>query len=175
MTKPKIIGLMGFMRSGKSTLASMLDHYGYKRYRFAAGLKAMLRSLGLTEAQVDGDQKEVPCELLGGKTPRHAMLTLGTEWGRHLIHGDLWVRALMLQIINEPFVVIDDVRFPNEAEAIWQRGGVIWQMTRVEAGLNSDHPSEAGQLAITPNLIIENNGDLADLDTTLRFLLGSTR
>ena len=42
----------------------------------------MLYQLGLGEAHIEGALKEVPCELLGGKTPRYAMQTLGTEWGR---------------------------------------------------------------------------------------------
>ena len=64
-----IIALTGPAGCGKSALAqALVDRHAFVRVRFASPLKAMLRSYGLTEAQVDGDEKEIPCELLGGHT-----------------------------------------------------------------------------------------------------------
>lgn len=169
---PPIIGLTGFMKSGKSTAANILvERYGYTRYRFAGLLKEMLKALGLTAEEIDGSLKEKPCALLGGKTPRHAMITLGTEWGRNLIDGDLWVRAFFRSIEGKGLVVVDDVRFPNEADAIFVRGGLIWRIERGNAPLNSLHASEAGQLEIQPDLVIENNAGLIDLEVTLHTAL----
>ena len=89
-----IIGLTGLAGSGETTVARhLMGMHGFVRHRMAEPLKSMLKALGLTEQQIDGDLKEVPCELLGGKTPRHAMQTLGTEWGRDLISQNLWVKA----------------------------------------------------------------------------------
>jgi hypothetical protein len=67
----------------------LVNHRGFARVRFAGPLKAMMAALGCTNAEIDGDRKEVPCDLLGGKSPRWAMQTLGTEWGRKLIGDDL--------------------------------------------------------------------------------------
>lgn len=105
-------------------------------------------------------------------TPRHAMQTLGTEWGRSCFK-DVWVhyalrraeRALQTtRVVNKPFdagtgtsgkgssivqtcdtVVITDLRFLNEARAIRAAGGVIWRVNRAGSGLKGDgwnHPSE---------------------------------
>lgn len=162
--KPRLIGLVGYAGSGKSLAADCLAPHGYYRTRFAAPLKDMLRSLGLTQAEVDGHLKEVPCELLGGKTPRHAMITLGTEWGRNLIDYNLWVRVTMHKVnhslsVGDKKVVIDDVRFPNEAQAIRDAGGTIWRIDRVGVGAGSSHISETGQEDIEPDVIVINDGD----------------
>ena len=92
MTKwtPSVIAITGQAGSGKTTIAKHLElEYNYVRVRFAEVLKDMLLALGLTEEEINGDLKEKPCSLLLGKTPRHAMQTLGIEWGRNLIHPDI--------------------------------------------------------------------------------------
>jgi hypothetical protein len=60
--------------------ATMMSTLGrWRQVKFAGPLKSMCMALGLTEAHIEGHLKEVPCELLCGQTPRHAMQTLGTE------------------------------------------------------------------------------------------------
>lgn len=143
-----LIALTGPARSGKTTVALEFQKRGFVRVRFAGILKEMLRMLGLTEAQVDGDQKHEPCALLCGKTSREAMQLLGTQWGRKLIGEDVWVNATMK--IVDPLieagrdVVIDDCRFSNEALAVHERGGFVVQLVRDGAGIDSDHASEQG-------------------------------
>ncbi|QIG76101.1 deoxynucleotide monophosphate kinase protein [Rhizobium phage RHph_I4] len=139
----QIIALMGAAGSGKTTVSKQLQGFGFARFRFAGTLKLMLRTLGLTEAQVDGDQKEVPCDLLCGRTPRHAMQTIGTEW-RDMIHPHLWTKVLEQQIIeliaaNEgydparpSFIVIDDCRFHHEVDMVRRLGGEVWKIRRAE-------------------------------------------
>ena len=106
MMRPRLIGFCGAAGAGKTHAATLLARdWGYSRVRFAGPLKAMLHALGLTEADTDGAAKDQPADLLGGRTPRHAMQTLGTEWGRALISPDcgcapgsappraIWIRA----------------------------------------------------------------------------------
>lgn len=145
LPRSAVIGLAGPKGSGKSTIADVLHVHG-ARYRFADGLKRMLLALGLTAEQVDGPDKDKPCDLLGGCTPRYAMQTLGTEWGRDTIASNLWVNACMQQIAasDAPVRVIDDVRFANEAEAIHKRGGVVIEIMRPGALYNPEHASEIG-------------------------------
>jgi len=120
-----VIGLIGKMRAGKTTAAKYLEGTGaFTRLRVADGLKRMLRDgLGISEEYIDGSLKDAPCEQLCGVPVRHAMVTLGTEWGREMIHPDLWVKTIdtqMREFIQRGHTkfVIDDIRFLNEAEWI---------------------------------------------------------
>ena len=128
----QLVALTGAKQSGKSTAAKIfVDEYGFVRLRFAEALKNMLRVLGVTEAQLDGDEKESPCELLGGKTARYAMITLGTSWGREIIGGDLWVRVMRNEIVRlmilnpDVKIVVDDTRHPNEYTMLVSLGAKI--------------------------------------------------
>jgi len=140
-----IIGLTGLARCGKSTIAAELErHHGFKRVRFADPLKNMLRVLGLCEAEIEGILKEEPCAKLCGKTPRWAMQTLGTEWGRSIIGSDIWVNAWARLVAEvEGDTVAEDCRFENEAIALHDHGGVVVQVLR--PGLvRGSHISERG-------------------------------
>ena len=142
-----IIGFCGPIGAGKTTCARHLEaSHGFRRVRFAGPLKDMLRALGLTDEELDGHLKEQPCDLLGGQTPRRAMQTLGTEWGRALIHPDLWVLAWLHAIKDYPQVVVDDVRFPNEVETIRAAGGMVILVERPGFTAETTHPSESHRL-----------------------------
>ncbi|MDI9847397.1 deoxynucleotide monophosphate kinase [Rhodoblastus sp. 17X3] len=163
--RPRLIGFCGPAGAGKTFAANHLaSHYGYSRVRFAGPLKAMLRALGLTEAEVDGELKEQACALLGGRTPRHAMQALGTEWGRQLISSELWINAwahasahYLLQGLP---VVVDDVRFANEAAAIWRRKGVLIRIDRAAAPASAACAAHASEnQALHYDARIVNSGD----------------
>lgn len=155
---PRLIGLAGNAGSGKTTGAGILCDQGFARARFAGPLKAMLwgllnaagRDTETINRMLEGDLKETPCGLLGGRTPRQAMQTLGTEWGRDMIAPDLWTRITMqgvrVALRSGGRVVIDDVRFASEAAAIRSEGGVIWHVLNEICDDNDDgnpvHPSE---------------------------------
>lgn len=181
-TDRKIIAVTGLMGSGKSTVAKMLcDKHGFEPMKFAYPLKAMLRALydtcGLDvvtiERKIEGDLKEVPCEYLQGKTPRFAMQTLGTEWGRLLIHPDLWVNMMKYRILScRGNVVIDDCRFSNEARVVKYLGGIVWRVERHEN--IAVHISELGQAEIQPDVVVSNFGDLRDLQRAVETALSLT-
>ena len=143
--KSRLIALTGRAGVGKSFAAKHLTQKGYYPVKFAGPLKNMLRALGLNEREIEGDLKFEPCALLGGKTPRWAMQSLGTEWGRNMIDKDLWLTAARHSIeVMLPFhpVVVDDLRFPNEAVLIRQLGGKIVRLYGKDAGLDQSHESE---------------------------------
>lgn len=84
-------------------------------------------------------------------TPRFALQTLGTEWGRQL-DEDIWLRYAHRDAIKrnvEGFAVISDCRFLNEAAFIHEQGGVLLEIVRpgfdgsdaTSAGV-AHHPSE---------------------------------
>ena len=159
----RLIGLCGFKQCGKSTASKALVSDGFHKLSFAGPLKGMLAALGLTEAQLNGDQKEVPCDLLGGKTPRWAMQSLGTEWGRECIDEHIWTRAFISQarrhLLAGTSVVCDDVRFPNEVHAIQQAGGKVIRILR-DGCETSNHESEFHIPSLKVDAYFLNNGSV---------------
>jgi len=125
MTQPKIILLTGPADAGKSTLATYLTQtHSFGRFKFADSIKSIMTVLGLSTREIEGDLKEVPCAKLGGKTPRYAQQTLGTEWGRELMYKNIWadkavrdVQRLWEWYVEYP-VVFDDCRFQNEIDCM---------------------------------------------------------
>lgn len=168
-----IIGFTGRKGSGKDTAANVLvEEQGFANVKFAGALKGMLAFylyyVGVdslqAERMIDGDLKEVPFEVLGGKTPRHAMQTLGTEWGRDLIHPDIWVDSFFRRAAQFDNVVCSDVRFPNEIDAIHKAGGKVYRLERPLAENSfSSHESEKLVDTLEVDGIIDNSGTQNDL------------
>lgn len=170
MNKPRIIGIMGKAGSGKSVVAEyLMGKFGYDRSRFSDTLKNMLRCVpGVTDDMIEGHLKEVPNMLLGGHTPRKVMQTLGTEWGRELVSTNFWVDCWSRTVVMngcEDFVSVEDVRFPNELEAVRDLGGVIWQIKRPMSTdiLTSNHQSETMMNNMKPDAVLHNSGDTRHL------------
>lgn len=150
---PRVIALIGNAGAGKSTVAEYLTKvHGYKVVKFAGPLKNMLRAIGLDDDELEGHLKEVPCDLLCGKTPRHAMVTLGTEWARDMIGENfwagLWQEETALHINSGYNIVVDDCRYGNELAAVREMGGLPWHIVRPDHAGSSipSHRSE-GALA----------------------------
>ena len=161
-----IIGLTGRKQSGKTTAAEHLLKSGFVRLSFADGIRDMLLALFL---KLDYEEYDV-LDMLNdkeryiaplGKTYRQMMQTLGTEWGRELIHPDLWVMAARAQIemLGNYNCVFDDVRFENEAALIRELGGLIIHIDR--DGLATDtHTSESGISVHPADMFIINHRSL---------------
>ena len=149
---PKVVAFTGFQGVGKDLAATkLIKDYGYELVKFADGLKVMLKSYleyqgvdpKIIIEMIEGELKETPSEFLEGRTPRLAMQTLGTEWGRALIGSNVWVNATLNRIKSLDKVVITDMRFKNEANAVHDISGAasvrIVRPGREQKGL---HPSE---------------------------------
>jgi energy-coupling factor transporter ATP-binding protein EcfA2 len=144
---PRIVAFIGPIGSGKTTAAQCLKPLGYHRISFADPLKQMLMTLGLTHEQVYGAEKETPSQLLCGITPRWAMQSLGTEWGRNHIHPDLWVRAWQHRCQTHQLVTVDDMRFPNEYKTLRALNGIVIRINRqIELATTPAHESEIYRL-----------------------------
>jgi hypothetical protein len=158
---PRVVALTGAAGSGKSTAADyLIRQHGYERVKFAGPLKDMCRAIGLTEDHIEGRLKEVPSDMLCGKTPRYLMQALGTELGRNLIGEDFWIRLWLHRVAGADRVVVDDCRFPNEAAAVRSLGGVIIKLEG-RGGIAGAHASEAG--CGTWDSVVENDGCVTDL------------
>ncbi|PKA40474.1 deoxynucleotide monophosphate kinase [Rhizobium sullae] len=160
---PPVVAFTGQAGSGKSTATKYLvEQHGYTLVKFAGPLKDMIRAIGFSEREIEGDLKETASASLCGKTPRHAMQTLGTEWGRNCIGESFWVglwRWRVEQVLQEGGrVVTDDCRFPNEAKAIRRLGGDIFRLAG-RGGIAGHHESERG--CGDEDLVIVNDGEEA--------------
>ena len=142
--------------------------------KFAGTLKAMLYAMGLTHDMIEGHLKEEPLDMLCGRTPRWAMQSLGTDWGRKLMGEDLWVRLWQFKaqglLDAGSKIVVDDVRFQNEARAIKEMGGVLVRVTRPGYG-GGTHASETELAGISTDLQIDNDGTIDQLEQTVDGLI----
>lgn len=164
--KPRVVGVAGRAGSGKNAVAAMIP--GAAVIQLADPLYAAVAvMLGVPEALLrHRAYKSAPLPGIG-KTPRQLLQTLGTEWGRHLVGEDVWIRMAERRIeqfaaAGVTVVAIADVRFENEAEWVRARGGEIWHVYR--HGLaDDDHASEAGIKVEAADRVIDNSGTLDDL------------
>lgn len=60
-------------------------------------------------------------------------------------------------------VVIDDVRFPNEADLIRSLGGELWHIERPTAELTTSHASEGSLADYSFDRYLLNDSSLSDL------------
>jgi len=143
----KIVGFSGLKGSGKSFLAEhLVKKYGYERYSYADPIKkAVAAILNVSYDWVHHNKENYIYFGDDEISVRRIIQTLGTEWGRDTISTNIWVFSLLSSIkasgnFNK-FVVIDDVRFDNEAKAIKEKGGVIINIdSHIESG--DSHASE---------------------------------
>ena len=165
-----IVGLCGRAGSGKTTAAEALVARGFASISFAAPLKRMFAALDIAPSPRDDPRvwRETPHPLLCGNTPRQALQTLGTEWGRDCIGADFWVRIWAAEAANHAHVVADDVRFPNEAAAIRAAGGLVIRIDRAGAGSVSGNGHISETLPFAPDATIVNDGTEDQLAAGLR-------
>jgi len=125
------LALSGKYYSGKSTAAEILvREFGFARLSLADELKAMAAEI-IQFLQEHGGLEQARA-LLDKTTPlgRHWLQWLGTDLIRKR-DADFWVRVLLkkLRIMQQAKVVVDDVRFRNEAYALRRAG---FKLVRVE-------------------------------------------
>jgi hypothetical protein len=153
---PHLIGVCGRFRAGKDTIGEhLIASYGYKRYAFADKLKDLARLIGW-----NGEKDE---------TGRKLLQELGIG-AREILGDDVWIRAVDREIYGGEagpgWVVVTDVRLPNEAEWIRSNGGQVWKVIRKGAALStpaSNHVSETSVDEIRPDVIVPNVGSIEDL------------
>ena len=95
-------------------------------------------------------------------TPRMLMQMIGTEFGRDMVHPNLWVNSLMNEYKRQKWL-ITDVRFFNEAKAIKDRGGILIRVNR-DSDSKDSHVSENELITYKDwDYVIDNNYSLSEL------------
>lgn len=145
--KQTIIGVVGFIGSGKDTVADYLQNFHeFRRESFASTLKdAVAAVFGWDRVLLEGRTKQARewreqvdtwwAERLAMPTltPRWVLQYWGTEVCRRSFHDDIWIASLENKIRNsKDNIVISDCRFPNEISAIKNVGGTIVWVQRGE-------------------------------------------
>lgn len=160
-----ILGVTGFIGSGKDTIADYLcTFHGFKRISFAGSLKDAVANVfnwdrelleGTTKSSREWRDKidtwwaerlSIP-----HLTPRWVLQHWGTEVFRNHFHQDIWVASVEHKLQNAiDNIVITDCRFRNEIEAIKKAGGIA---IRVERGSRPDWYDDAAALNKGPGQI----------------------
>ena len=139
-----IIGICGFIGSGKDTVADYLVNlHHFRRESFANTLKdAVSAVFGWDRTMLEGRTKQARewreqqdnwwTNRLGIViTPRWVLQNWGTEVCRNGFHDDIWIASLENKLRNSTDdVVISDCRFPNEIQAIKAAGGIVVRVVR---------------------------------------------
>ncbi len=180
MNQRTIIGLCGYARTGKDTMAAALADDGWERLAFADNLKNDLRTM-LEDAVRRGGvpaanaQRRV-CRMLAGPDKAKAR-PLMVAYGAFMrtFEPDYWIARLWRQIDALPDdarVVITDVRYENEADWVRSLGGVTLWVERPGVGPANGEEAEKtrkdycdGLLYLT-GTVEENQGMFRDLART---------
>jgi hypothetical protein len=140
-----IIGVCGFIGSGKDTIADYLTNFhGFRRESFANTLKdAVAQVFGWDRTMLEGRTKQARewreqvdpwwAERLNmpDLTPRLVLQLWGTEVCRKGFHDDIWIASLENKLrTSTDDVVISDCRFPNEIKSIKNAGGIVVRVKR---------------------------------------------
>ena len=140
-----IIGVCGFIGSGKDTIADYLTNFhGFRRESFANSLKdAVAYVFGWDRTMLEGRTKTARewreqvdpwwAERLNmpNLTPRWVLQYWGTEVCRKAFHDDIWIASLENKLRNsKDDIVISDCRFPNEIKSIKEAGGIVIRVKR---------------------------------------------
>lgn len=168
--KKPIIAFTGLAQSGKTTAANAFIAIGFDRMSFAEPIKAMVSCLTPCK------DKDARPPSLCGKTLREVYQTLGTDWGRKMVGEDIWIlagRARLDELLGDVEsdiirgIVLDDVRFDNEAELIRNMGGLVVEITRSSVP-QMEHSSEAGIARELIDYSFANEGDILTLQHQVR-------
>lgn len=169
MTLPRIVGITGYARHGKDTIANVLSReLGYSRVALADQMKALMLRLDPMVGPTTPLDNEHPATLdswsnlsevvaehtwEGAKRlpeVRRLLQVFGTEVGREGLGEDVWIGALAKAtpgLYADRKIVIPDIRFTNEADFIRRMHGQVWGVERpnFDNGLgpaNGTHASE---------------------------------
>lgn len=178
----EIIGISGWARSGKDTIADYLvEHHGFVKLSLATPMREALYRL---DPRIE-DWSNMSWSLQqavnlfgweGMKTSfpslRGLMQRMGTEVGREMFGEDFWVDQVIKEANKHDKVVIADCRYFNEAEAVRVAGGQVWRVSRDSVTAANDHESEIGLDNYNFDLKLDNNTTIEDLHKLVEELRG---
>lgn len=167
-----LVGLSGYAQSGKDTAANALRELGYERIAFADVLRSAVYALN--PLLPDGRRVQDIVDEMGWDRAkvnftevRTLLQRMGTEVGRNLLGDNIWVDTALRNLSDDGKYVVTDCRFPNEAEAICSRGGVVFRVIRPGVERANDHPSETSLDDYDFDGILLNDGTLEEFSQSV--------
>ena len=143
------IALSGLKRSGKDTIGSyLIQNYGCKRFAFADEVKRLAREL-------------FPEEFVQNDKPVDLLQWLGNTMRQR--NPDVWINRLSTKILLTkdpvPNLVVTDVRYPNEVQALKNLGFTIVKVqVPVEVSVER---CKATEINFTEELLLHESEQLA--------------
>jgi hypothetical protein len=169
----KIIGIIGKKGSGKTTFANYLQAEFEKapkelalRFSFGKPLKQMIEQAEICSHKELYEEKTAFSRLM--------MQKIGTEIIRRIdpdyFCKQMW-NGLHTAFSHEPtsIIIIDDVRFKNEAQLIRSLGGILIKIEREIQKQEDNHTSEIEQDTIRYHLLYQNNVSLENLQKQAQY------
>ena len=168
-----VIGIAGWARSGKDTIADYLvEKKGYKKVSFSTPMKEAMYRLNprITVNEVVNTPLRVGVDVydwegLKERSPdvRGLLQRFGTEVGREMFDENFWVDYALNSIPDGEKAVIADVRYPNEADAIKALGGKVFRVVRQGVGPANEHASEHALSGYKFDGEFNNDGTISSL------------
>lgn len=172
MSRPVLIGLIGYTGAGKASVGDALVRCGYRRIAFADKVRQLASQLG--RCAPDGSDA-VPALMTDDDVARLRRAA------QDVLGEDVWLDA-SLPRVSTPFgrssmsdddpVVVVDVESVNEERRIRNLGGVIWRVVRPGVGPADD--AEAERIAaLRSDATVCNTGTLSELQSVVEYMLDS--
>ena len=155
-----IIGICGHKGSGKDYLANILKEYtGFKVVHFADPIKDIISDLFKISKDELNELKNSEDTKILGTNMRSILQVFGTNIMQKICGKRIWVDL----VLKEDNLIIADVRFQHEVDAILEKGGFI---IKLDSPCLDSHISESGIDKI-PDLCFKYIFDNTKKDTSI--------
>lgn len=166
-----IVGLSGYAGAGKDEAAkALVNEWGFTRIAFADVLREMAYAIDpfvywfnrFRRLEEIIDQHGWDYAKNNSDDVRRLLQRLGTEAGRNILGDNIWVDTALARAHDD--IVVTDMRFPNELQAVEERDGITLRIERPGVGPRNNHASET---SLTDHslfrYVINNDGSIDDL------------
>ena len=172
-----IVGMMGYAQSGKDTVAARLvAEHGFRRYAFADALKRVALGIDPIVSVLDDFTRVHLSDVVdqyGWEAAKRApevrrVLQHTGMVIRDTLGADTWVKEVTRKFYAEDMpIVVTDVRFPNEVDAIRRKGGILVRVVRPGTGPVNAHASETAVDDVRPDWTFTNDSTIEALHASV--------
>lgn len=170
----------------KQSAAAALGYRGDNPVGFCNWLKEESQYISITSDNPDAIPEWLSEEMAYRWvfSGREYLQWYGTEAHRQVFDPDFWINAVLPEpeletlgrddLESNTLLVITDVRFPNEAEAVRRAGGEVWEVDASKRKPRDEsHASEKRLPDGLIDYVLDNNGTLEDLERRVKYALES--